>query len=302
LGRAFTGDFAVPATPEGARLTALPFREREPLRKIIDSVEPAGVLASLKISLFGIPISAHAYRNILGTLGVGGYRDEELGMATIDYGDEHFTCFQFPYDWRRDNVENARRLKEFIVEKKAYVERELERRYGVVNLDVKFDIVAHSMGGLVTRYFLRHGDQDLPADGSAPELTWEGAKYVERVVLAGTPSAGSAEAIVQLVGGITFAPFLPRYGPAVLGSMPSIYQLLPRSRHQPIVDAAHPEQSVGDLFDAALWERFGWGLASWILKKSCTGYCRTCLRRRRVVGLHLITSGSALSGRAISMR
>lgn len=78
-----TGDFADPATPEGARLTALPFREGEPLGDIIDSVEPNGVLASLKISLFGIPASAHAYRNILGTLGVGGYRDEELGMAAI---------------------------------------------------------------------------------------------------------------------------------------------------------------------------------------------------------------------------
>ena len=295
---AFTGDFADPATPEGARLTALPFREGEPLRESVDAIQSEGVLDSLKISLFGVPISAQAYRNILGTLGAGGYRDEELGMSTIDYGDEHFTCFQFPYDWRRDNVENARRLKEFIVEKKAYVEAEFEKRYGPSDRGVKFDIVAHSMGGLLTRYFLRHGDQDLPADGSLPELTWEGAEYVERAVLVGTPNAGSAEALVQLVNGIYFAPFLPEYGPGVLGTMPSIYQLLPRSRHRPIVKDARPQDAAGDLFDPAVWERFGWGLASrevdeelsWLMpdvpdartrRRVALDHLRKCLERAR---------------------
>ena len=41
---------------------------------------------------------------LLGVLGVGGYRDMDLGLAgAIDYGTDHFTCFQFDYDWRRDN-------------------------------------------------------------------------------------------------------------------------------------------------------------------------------------------------------
>lgn len=33
-----------------------------------------------------------------------------LPLGSTDYGDGHFTCFQFDYDWRRDNVEDAKRL------------------------------------------------------------------------------------------------------------------------------------------------------------------------------------------------
>ena len=65
-------------------------------------------------------------------------------------------------------MENARRLHEFILEKRAYVIAELKRRHGIDRPDLKFDIVAHSMGGLLTRYYLRYGAADLPTDGSTP--------------------------------------------------------------------------------------------------------------------------------------
>src|SRR5262249_15061814 len=50
--------------------------------------------------------------------------------------------------------------------------------------------------------------------------------------------------------------------PAVLGTMPSVYQLLPRPRHGPLVDAADRSHRVDDFMDAKLWEQYGWGLAS----------------------------------------
>ena len=96
-----------------------------------------------------------------------------LGGAA-DYGDDHFTCFQFDYDWRRDNVENARRLSVFITEKRAHVQAQYKRRYGIDQADVKFDIVAHSMGALLMRYFLMYGGEDLPADGQLLAVTWAG--------------------------------------------------------------------------------------------------------------------------------
>ncbi len=256
---AFAGDFADPRKPSGARLTAVPMREGVPLRDLGDDVRPDGALDRLRVNLFGLPIELNAYVHILGVLGVGGYRDEGLGLAgAVDYGDDHYTCFQFAYDWRLDNVANARRLHRFIRAKQAYVRAETQKRSGVDPGDMKFDIVAHSMGGLVTRYMLRYGDADLPDRGPVPEPTWAGADLVERVILVGTPNAGSAEAVVQLVEGIEFAPFLPTYSPAVLGTMPSVYQLLPRARHGAVVDT---NGDPLDVFDIATWERMRWGLA-----------------------------------------
>lgn len=260
---AFSGAYANPRTPDGARLFALPMSEGEPLRALRDSVEPAGVLDRVKINFAGLPIELNAYAHILATLGAGGYRDEELGEAKqVDYGDNHFTCFQFPYDWRRDIAETAADLHEFILEKRAYVEAEIVQRFGVAKPDVKFDIVAHSMGGLVARYYLRYGPADLP-DGPLPSVvTWAGHRYVDKAILVGTPNAGSVKAFMQLVHGVKFAPVFPKYESALLGTFPSVYQLLPRSRHGAVVDASNDHQSIGDLFDPDLWTRFGWGLAS----------------------------------------
>jgi hypothetical protein len=259
---AFEGGAADPEKPGGARLIALPIDALRSLADLRDEIVPSGVLDAVHISLAGIALDIQAYAGILATLGAGGYRDEALGLAgEVDYGGEHFTCFQFDYDWRRDNVENAKRLHAFIEEKRALVQREYAKRFGIQNADVKFDIAAHSMGGLIARYYLMYGDQDLPASG-APALTWAGAKRVERVVLIGTPNAGSVDALVQLVDGRKIGPLLPFYSPAVLGTFPSIYQLLPRSRHGAAVWDDAQRTPVADLFEPALWFRNNWGLAS----------------------------------------
>src|SRR5262249_45989161 len=143
----------------------------------------------------------------------------------------HFTCFQFAYDWRRDNAENSRRLHEFILEKKAYVEGERIKRYGTSG-PVRFDIVAHSMGALLARYYLMYGPAELLVNGTPPILTWSGAQHVERLVQVAPPNAGSAKALEDLVNGVQFSKLLPTYDAALWGTMPAAYQLLPRTRHR----------------------------------------------------------------------
>ncbi|MEM6734190.1 MAG: hypothetical protein AAF658_21685, partial [Myxococcota bacterium] len=133
---------------------------------------------------------------------------------------------------------------------------------------VKVDVVAHSMGGLVLRYYLRYGTTPLPEDGSLPALTWAGAQSINHAYLIGTPNAGAASALERLVDGMNLNPLFPNYRPAVLGTMPAVYQLLPRVRHARVIDL-ETNQPV-DFMDVETWEKYEWGLADpnqdWLLE------------------------------------
>jgi len=248
---AFDRNYANPETPEGARLIALPLD-----RQYTDNVVPDGALERVKVSLLGLPIQLNAYVNILSTLGAGGFRDKSFGLEDVDYGSEHFTCFQFAYDWRLDNVENAKRLHAFILDKQKYVEQELDKRYGIKR-KVKFDIVAHSMGGLIARYYMMYGDKDLDEIVDMENPAWDGAELVDKVIIIGTPNAGSVNVVDDLFHGKDIGPFLPTYQSSIIGSMPSAYQLLPRTRHKHVIDQ---NGKILDLFDPKIWEEHGFGL------------------------------------------
>ncbi len=263
---AFRKNYANPGSDEGARLIALPLssdieQSQNHNHHIETSVKSDGVLESLELKLAGIPISIQAYAGILSTLGAGGYRDESLGLGEIDYGTDHFTCFQFDYDWRQDIPSNAAHLKSFIDEKRKDVQAKYKEYYGIENAEVKFDIVAHSMGGILSRYFARYGATDL--DIIPPgEVPWSGADDVERLILVAPPNAGSLEAMDQLINGFnTGRPILPFYHEALIGSFPSVYQILPRSRHGALVWNDNINAPVEDLLDPKLWQELKWGLS-----------------------------------------
>lgn len=250
----FGGDGIRAKTPAGAQLFAMPMQPGTHLNDIQTPVRVDGMLETMKINLLGLPIQLGACRDIQESLHVGGYVDEQ---PDAEGSAGHATCFHFAYDWRRDNAENAKRLHEFILEKKAYVERERIQRYGKTDA-VRFDIVAHSMGALLARYYLMYGPAELRTDGTPPVLTWSGAQNVERLVQVGPPNAGAAQALHDLVHGVDFSKLLPSYDAALWGTMPAAYQLLPRTRHQSVILAANDEPV--DVFDPSVWERFGWGL------------------------------------------
>ncbi len=110
----------------------------------------------------------------------GGYVRGEPGQSA-DVGTRRY--YTFPYDWRQDNVVTARKLD-------ALIER-IRRDYGDPRL--KVDIVAHSMGGLLTRYYIQYGVTDV-LDGNDFPANFTGAAKIRTAILLGTPNLGSVNA------------------------------------------------------------------------------------------------------------
>ncbi len=225
------GDGGVdPTTPEGWALLALPADGSD------DGVRASRVIDRFRVSLFGLSFEQQAYESLLLTLGTGGYLDRDLSMGDIDYGRQHFTCFQFAYDWRRELSESAVKLHEFLLRTRDEVRAERVRLFGEQAVaaagPIKFDVVAHSMGGLVLRYYLRFGPtllDELPDDA---EPTWAGAALVDKAIIVGTPNLGSASALETLINGQRFSRLLPLYDAELLQTMPALWQLLPHAWSQ----------------------------------------------------------------------
>lgn len=250
-----------PNTPMGLDLFSVPMKQGVPLNELTDSIVADGVLDSVKVNLAGLSFNLKAYYNIVNILGAGQYVDYDYADENaVDYGDEHFTCFQFAYDWRLSIDENARRLDAFIKEKSAFVEEEVEARYGIKEYEAEFDIIAHSMGGLLARYFLRYGGAHVESIDLSEPVPWTGAGRIDKLIMIGTPNAGSVEAVINFADGMVVGPLLPKFSQTLVGNIPSVYQLLPRNRHKRVVDAEQPERVI-DVFDPNIWIENKWGLA-----------------------------------------
>lgn len=249
--------------PESLRLVALPIGEgSEPLSALTDGVRAEGVLRRANASLLGSTVEQQVYEGMVAALNAGGYRFSRTWREELAQRGENSGSFEFPYDWRRDIVEAAKGLYDFIERKAEQVHRVRMAQYGRAPdaVQIRFDFVAHSMGALVLRYYLMYGDQDLPADGSAPVLNWAGARRAACAILVAPPNLGSVSAFETLVNGRDFGLFQPRFSAALVGTFPSLYQLLPRDRHRPVRLGAPDGPAVGSLYDADMWEENGWGL------------------------------------------
>ncbi|MEM6560704.1 MAG: hypothetical protein AAF656_03815 [Planctomycetota bacterium] len=221
-----------PRTPEGRALLAVPADGSD------DGVRATAVIERFRANLFGITFEQSAYENLLKTLGAGGYIDQDMSLAgdgEVNYGEDHFTCHQFPYDWRRELSTSAIKLHAFLLEKRDEIRKQRVAKFGLAAVKaaeaehgpMKFDVVAHSMGGLVLRYYLMYGPTPLDELGDAPTPTWAGAELVEDAILVGTPNGGSYEAVRILAEGKRFSPLLPSYDAELLQTMPALWQLLP---------------------------------------------------------------------------
>ncbi len=254
---------ADPDREAGARLIALPIGEgNEPLPSLTDGVRTDGVLRQAHISLLGATVEERVYEGMVAALNAGGYQFSRTQQEELERLGENPGSLEFPYDWRRDIVEASKALHDFVERKAAQVHRVRLKLYGqALNAAaIRFDFVTHSMGGLVLRYYLMYGDQDLPVDGSLPILNWAGARRAACAIFVAPPNLGSISAFENLVNGRTFGLLQPTFSPALIGTHPSMYQLMPRDRHGRVRLGAPDGPMIGSLYDASVWEENGWGL------------------------------------------
>lgn len=200
-----------------------------------DALKPAGLLGvdAVLPRLFGFT----EYADVVALLESAGFRRDR---APAEPGP---TYHVFTYDWRRDLIESARALGRLL--DALAVERG--------EPDLRVNVIAHSMGGLVARYYLRFGT----ADPGGP-VTWAGARRIRHLILVATPNAGGVPALDAILNGTRVGFSYTTLASSVIERMPAIYQLLPAPGVPVLIDA-RGDPVDADLHDAATWQRFGWG-------------------------------------------
>jgi pimeloyl-ACP methyl ester carboxylesterase len=159
----------------------------------------------------------------------------------------------YPYDWRRDNVESAHALVRKMVE----VKRKLNRP------DLKFDIICHSMGGLIARYAAMYGLADLKPGNAAPVPNWSGAAHIEKFLMFGTPNQGSFGSFEALLNGYGLwagkrVPFFDNLRNDEVLAIPSSFQLMPHQNSARFFDENLRPIKV-DIYDPKTWDKYRWG-------------------------------------------
>lgn len=218
-----------------------------------DDLVPGKILETVRLARL-LP-EIYVYRDLLEAMRrYAGYRDGDWENPNIDgYQD---TFYLFPYDWRKDNVANARELVRRIERLKAKLQRP----------DLKFNIVAHSMGGLIARYASMYGDADLPEGDGPIQPTWAGAAHISKIVMIGVPNEGSADAFASLLEGYSITEGLRRRVPLLnklsaedIVTTPSVFQLLPHREAVKFLDENLKHIDV-DLYNVEEWKRYGWSV------------------------------------------
>jgi len=210
--------------------------------KIIETVKLAKVLPEV-----------YVYRDLLDALrNYVGYHEGDWENPKT--GDDKDTFYVYAYDWRKDNVANAREL----VKRLARLKEKLGRS------DLRFNVVAHSMGGLIARYAAMYGDADLSTLEAPVQPTWAGAVHINKIVMIGVPNEGSADAFATLIEGYSITEGLRRRIPLLnkltaedAVTAPAVFQLLPHGEAVKFLGENLQPVDI-DLYDPAVWKKYGW--------------------------------------------
>jgi pimeloyl-ACP methyl ester carboxylesterase len=184
------------------------------------------------------------YGALLSTLeSIGGYQRAYPGQLAALPARPYYV---YAYDWRLDNVaavEGLHRLIEQVVED-----------HGDPSLRV--DILAHSNGGLMARYYARFGTADMLTD-LAPEPDWNGSHRIRRLLMVGTPNLGTMQPVLSHVRGEEIG--LNNIPAEVVATCSGAPQLFPAPELTWLVNARGESVNL-DVFALETWRELGWSI------------------------------------------
>lgn len=185
-----------------------------------EPLEACGIIDEVQV--FGPLYSVEAYKPLIETFTRWGLK-------------ENTDLFIFSYDWRLSNFDNAERFK-------AFVNSHLPGK--------EFNIVAHSMGGLVSRLYMARD----PSAHRVHKIIYLGTPFYGSMNTLGTLSEGWGSFKNKLAGGMDTIR-------RVSLSMPGMLELLPRyqSQGRAALYTDLPKGSdVIDIFNSETWKQNGW--------------------------------------------
>lgn len=187
------------------------------------------------------------YGNLVSMLEKAGkYRQSRPGLSVTDKSQRRL--YVFTYDWRKSNFTAVNRLHELI--------EQIRRDYGDPAL--KVDIIAHSNGGLIARYYLQYGPQTAQSR-ITPEAWSEGGQRIRRLVMLGTPNLGSIISVKRLYQGYDMG--LRTVPAEMMAYFATPFETLPLPGAVALVDLNGTPLAL-DLYDPRLWQQNRWSVFS----------------------------------------
>jgi pimeloyl-ACP methyl ester carboxylesterase len=162
--------------------------------------------------------------------------------------------YLFAYDWRKSNVLAVGQLHRLI--------EQVRGDFG--DPAMKVDIIAHSNGGLIARYYLQYGPTDTSVPDWQPQPWQQGPAHVRRLAMLGTPNLGSVISVLRLYEGYKMG--LRTIPVQVMTQFATPYETMPIPRSRMIIDGNGTPQDI-DLYALQSWQGNQWSVFSPTFRK-----------------------------------
>ena len=187
------------------------------------------------------------YGTLLETLEqVGRYEKSQAGSPVPALMKNKRRYYVFLYDWRKSNFEAVQGLHALIE----------QVRQDYRDPALKVDIIAHSNGGLISRYYLQYGPQTA-ANRANPTPWTEGESRIRRIAMLGTPNLGSVVSVSRLYQGFRIG--VRPIPPQILSYFATPFEALPSPKAMAFIDSNGTPIEL-DIYNPELWQRNGWSI------------------------------------------